>query len=112
MARLPSIIASPVLCLAVLAVIAAQQRARLRPDDPRVTAYHARATDAINGIDVRVQALGTTWTAVDHKPETAAVRLLRPNEILSRRYVQNTTSGRPMIAELLIVQCRDSRDMT
>jgi hypothetical protein len=60
----------------------------------------------------KVEALGTTWTAVERKPETAAVRLLRPNEILSRRYVQNTTSGRPMVAELLIVQCRDSRDMT
>jgi hypothetical protein len=112
MARLPSIIASPVLCLAVLGGIALQQRARLRPDDPRVTAYHARAKDAINQIPWRVEALGTTWTAAEHKPETAAVRLLRPNEILSRRYVQNTTSGRPMIAELLVVQCRDSRDMT
>jgi hypothetical protein len=112
MTRFGSIIASPVLCLAVLAGIALQQRARLRPDDPRVTAYHARAKEAINRIPWRVEALGTTWTAVEHKPETAAVRLLRPNEILSRRYVQNTTSGRPMIAELLVVQCRDSRDMT
>jgi hypothetical protein len=111
MTRFGSIIASPVLCLAVLAGIALQQRARLRPDDPRVTAYHARAKEAINRIPWRVEALGTTWTAVEHKPETAAVRLLRPNVILSRRYVQNTTSGNPMVAELLIVQCRDSRDM-
>ena len=112
MARLSSITASPVLCLAVLGGIALQQRARLRPDDPRVTTYHADAKREINGIPWRVDVVGTTWTAVAHTPETAAVRLLRPNEILSRRYVQNTTSGRPMIAELLVVQCRDSRDMT
>jgi hypothetical protein len=112
MKRLSAILASPLLCLCLLGGIALQQRTRLRPDDAVVTDYHARAKDAVNKMPWKVEALGTTWTAVEHKPETAAVRLLRPNEILSRRYVQNTTSGRPMVAELLIVQCRDSRDMT
>lgn len=112
MKRFSAILASPLLCLLVLGGIALQQRNRLRPDDPAVTAYHARAKAAVNAMPWRVEARGTFWTAVEHKPETAAVRLLRPNEILSRRYVQNTTSGRPMVAELLIVQCRDSRDMT
>src|SRR4051794_3347878 len=107
-----SIVASPVLCLCLLGGIALQQRTRLKPDDAVVQNSHARAKAAVNAMRWRGEALGPTWTAVEHKPETAAVRLLRPNEILSRRYVQNTTSGRPMIAELLIVQCRDSRDMT
>lgn len=107
-----SIVASPVLCLCLLGGIALQQRTRLKPDDAVVQNYHARAKAAVNAMPWRVEALGSTWTAVEHKPETAAVRLLRPNEILSRRYVQNTTSTRPMVAELLIVQCRDSRDMT
>lgn len=107
-----SIIASPLLCLALLGGIALQQRTRLRPDDAVVQEYHARAKRAVNLMPWKVEALNSAWTAVEHKPETAAVRLLRPNEILSRRYVQNTTSSRPMIAELLIVQCRDSRDMT
>ena len=112
MKRLSAIIASPLLCLLLLGGIALQQRNRLRPDDPAVSAYHARAKAAVNAMPWRVEARGTSWTAVEHKPETAAVRLLRPNEILSRRYVQNTTAGRPMVAELLIVQCRDTRDMT
>ena len=112
MKRLSAIFVSPLLCLCLLGGIAVQQRTRLRPDDAAVTAYHDRAKRAINAMEWRVYALGTAWTAIEHKPETAAVRLLRPNEILSRRYVQNTTSSRPMVAELLIVQCRDSRDMT
>jgi hypothetical protein len=107
-----SIVASPLLCLMLLGGIAVQQATRLRPDDTVVQNYHARAAAAVNAMPWKIDAHGTTWTAVEHKPSTAAVRLLRPNEILSRRYVQNTTSGRPMIAELLIVQCRDSRDMT
>jgi len=107
-----SILASPALCLFLLGGIALQQRTRLKPDDVVVQNYHARAKAKINAMPWKVEALDSTWTAVEHKPETAAVRLLRPNEILSRRYVQNTTSARPLVAELLIVQCRDSRDMT
>jgi hypothetical protein len=113
MKRLSAIFVSPFLCLCLLGGIALQQRTRLRPDDALVTNYHARAKAAVNAMPLKIEdLLGTPWTAVDHKPEAAAVRLLRPNEILSRRYVQNTTTSRPMIAELLIVQCRDSRDMT
>lgn len=107
-----SILASPVLCVCLLGGIALQQRTRLKPDDVVVQNYHARAKAELRKMPWKVEALGSTWTAVEHKPEAAAVRLLRPNEILSRRYVQNTTSTRPIIAELLIVQCRDSRDMT
>ena len=107
-----SILASPVLCLFLLGGIALQQRTRLKPEDAVVQNYHARAGAEVGRMPWKVEALDSTWTAVEHKPETAAVRLLRPNVILSRRYVQNTTSGRPMVAELLIVQCRDSRDMT
>lgn len=111
MKSLSAIFISPMLCLCLLLGIALQQRGRLRPDDPRVVAYHARAKKVIQEMDWRINALGSIWTAVERTPETAAVRLLRPNIILSRRYVQNTTSARPMTAELLIVQCRDSRDM-
>ena len=107
-----SIVASPLLCLCLLGGIALQQRTRLKPDDPAVHNYHRAAEAAVRSMPWKVEALGSTWTAVEHKPETAAVRLLRPNVIMSRRYVQNTTSARPLVAELLIVQCRDSRDMT
>lgn len=107
-----AIIASPLLCVALLVGIALQQRTRLRADDEVVVEYHRRAKDAIGGIPLIVAGPGGTWTAIDHKLPPAAVRLLRPNEILSRHYVQNTTTGRPLTADLLIVQCRDSRDMT
>jgi hypothetical protein len=107
-----SILASPVLCLFLLGGIALQQRTRLKPEDEVVQNYHARAGEEVRRMPWKIEALNSTWTAVEHKPESAAVRLLRPNVILSRRYVQNTTSGNPMVAELLIVQCRDSRDMT
>ena len=107
-----SIIASPLLCLFVLGGMALQQRTRLKPHDAVVQNYHARAGAAVKKMPWKVDALGSAWTAVEHKPKTAEVRLLRPNEMLSRRYVQNTTSGRPLVVELLIVQCRDSRDMT
>jgi hypothetical protein len=112
MKTLGTIIASPLLCLLLLGGIALQQRTRLRADDAVVHAYHDRAKVAINKIPWTVPALGDNWTSIERKPEPAAVRLLRPNEILSRHYVQNTTSGRPLWADLLVVQCRDSRDMT
>jgi hypothetical protein len=107
-----AILASPVLCLCLLLGIAAQQRTRLKPDDPVVREYHARAKAAINEMPRVVRVNGVPWSSEERKPETAAVRLLRPNEILSRHYVQLVTSGRPLTADLLIVQCRDSRDMT
>jgi hypothetical protein len=107
-----AIIGSPMLCLALLAGIALQQRARLRADDAVVVSYHQRAKDAIDNIPLMVAGPGGTWTSIDHKASPAAVRLLRPNVILSRHYVQNTTTGRPLHADLLVVQCRDSRDMT
>lgn len=111
MKRLGPIFAAPALCLCLLGGMVVQQQSRLRPDDKRVRDYHAAARGVIEEMPWKVEALDTTWTAVERRPETAAVRLLRPNAILSRHYVQNTTSGRPLWADLLIVQCRDSRDM-
>jgi hypothetical protein len=107
-----AILASPVLCLLLLGGMVAQQRTRLKPDDPVVRNYHARAEAAIKEMPWGIKALGADWSAEERKPETAAVRLLKPNAILSRHYVQIVSSGRPLTADLLIVQCRDSRDMT
>lgn len=112
MKRLGPILAAPALCLCMLGGMVVQQQSRLKPDDAAVGRYHQLAAQAINGMPWKVEALGTMWTAVERRPEQAAVRLLRPNQILSRHYVQNTTSGRALWADLLIVQCRDSRDMT
>jgi hypothetical protein len=53
------------------------------------------------------------WVGTDVAVPTAAVALLKPNCVLSRRYIAEraATGEEPMAANLLIVQCRDSRDM-
>jgi hypothetical protein len=107
-----SIIASPLLCLALLGGIALQQRTRLKPDAPVVRAYHERARKGIGELSPIVTIDGVPWSAQKREPETAAVRLLKPNIILSRHYIENVRDRFPRTADLLIVQCRDSRDMT
>ena len=54
-----------------------------------------------------------TWTGKDNEVPLAAQRLLKPNAILSRTYLDNSSVDpyQPRMANLLIVQCRDSRDM-
>src|SRR6476620_1662064 len=112
MKSLGAIIASPLLCLALLGGIALQQRTRLTSDAPVVRAYHERARGEISALSPIVTIDGVRWSAQERKPETAAVRLLKPNIILSRHYVENVLDRFPRTADLLIVQCRDSRDMT
>ena len=107
-----AILASPVLCLALLGGMVVQHRSRLRPDDAVVRNYHERAKEAVNEMPPMPHIDGVTWNAEARKPETAAVRLLKPNVILSRHYVEGVTDRYPRTADLLIVQCRDSRDMT
>lgn len=47
------------------------------------------------------------WVGRDIEPLAGAVKLLKPNVIMHRRYVNS--EGR--VADLLLVQCRDARDM-
>ena len=112
MKSIGAILASPLLCLGLLGGIALQQRTRLRPDAPVVRAYHDRAKSEINAIPALVNVDGVQWAAQPRKPETAAVRLLKPNVIFTAHYVENVLDRYPRTADLLIVQCRDSRDMT
>ena len=112
MKSLVPILAAPVLCLGLLGGMAVQQHSRLRPDDAVVRAYHARAMETINEMPPLVHIDGAAWAAEARKPEAAAVKLLKPNVILSRHYVENVIDRYPRTADLLIVQCRDSRDMT
>ncbi len=54
------------------------------------------------------------WTGKKDEIPAAAQKLLRPNAILSRTYLDNDPARyatRHREASLLIVQCRDSRDM-
>ena len=101
------IFASPMLCLGVLAVIAADSARHVKPQN--AAAYHACAKAAI---DEFPYVIGY-WTGSDQEVPKAAVNLLRPNALVSRHYVNHPPGGRGYIwADLLISQCADSRDMT
>jgi hypothetical protein len=69
-----------------------------------VEAYMASVRDAIEGVPHRIGAkVGT-----DVEPMPAAVRMLSPNKILQRRYLDPLTGTS---LSLLIVHCGDVRDM-
>jgi len=67
--------------------------------------YHAAAREAIEGVPERFG----DWRGTDVEVPQSAVALLKPNALLGRRYVEEGT-GR--WANLVIVQCRDTRDMS
>jgi len=68
-------------------------------------AFHASARGAIEQVP---DSIGE-WQGADVEVPQAAVALLKPNALLGRRYVEAST-GR--WANLVIVQCRDTRDMS
>src|SRR3954464_15817082 len=105
--QLAFVIAPPLMSVALLAGIVAEQSTHLKPRD--VEPYHARAKAAVDSVPYIIG----NWTGKDNQVPLAAQRLLKPNAILSRTYLDNPTGGeyQPRMASLLIVQCRDSRDM-
>lgn len=103
MRRLIVVISSPLLCLAVLAGMWAEARTRVQPADAEP--YHRRAKEAIAALPYQIGG----WVGRDEEIPPAAVKLLRPNYMVSRTYVDPLHVARS--ASLLIVQCKDSRDM-
>ena len=105
------VLTPPLMSVALLAGIVAEQRTHLQPQ--AVEPYHAAARDAV----AQVPYVIGYWTGTDEKVPAAAQKLLRPNAILSRLYSDNSPAGArspsddQRTAHLLIVQCRDSRDM-
>jgi len=71
---------------------------------PGAEAYHERVRRAVERIPYRVGS----WVGSDVEAQPAAVKLLKPNAMLQRRYV-DTETGRSV--SLLVVHCGDSRDM-
>ncbi len=94
---------APYVCAAVLCAFIVMGGISARR--PSGTAdYRARVKTAIEAIPYRVgPAVGT-----DSEPTEAAIRLLSPNKILERRYLDPTTGG---AFSLLVVHCGDARDM-
>ena len=106
--QLAFVLAPPLLSAGLLAGIVLEQRGHLKPRD--VEPYHARAREAIEAVPYIIG----TWTGQKDDIPVAAQKLLRPNAILSRTYVDHAPVDwrqQHRSASLLIVQCRDSRDM-
>ncbi len=68
-------------------------------------AYHENIRRAAGQIPMRVGE----WVGQDVPVPPAAVQMLSPNVILSRRYVD---VARGLDASVLLIQCGDARDMT
>jgi hypothetical protein len=105
-----SILASPLLCLGLLGGIVAEDSTHLKPSD--VEPYHATARDVIKSWPETI-ADGDWSTSVDENIPPSAEQLLHPNCVIDRLYTSGTirVNNRPAQASLLIVQCKDSRDM-
>lgn len=93
---------APALALAILGGLVAQRLSRATPADAE--AYHQQVREAIEDIPYRIG----DWTGVKIAVPTEAIKLLHPNVILSRRYVNSKTNHS---VSLLVVHCRDARDM-
>lgn len=104
MRSIGSILLPPLLCLGVLAGIRVEKSTHLNPKDAEP--YHVQAKRSIESIPYTIGS----WTGADVVVPEAAVKLLRPNVIISRRYTDSRSGGK-LAASLLIVQCQDSRDM-
>ncbi|MBA3272925.1 MAG: exosortase-associated EpsI family protein [Chthoniobacterales bacterium] len=101
-------VAAPVLTAAMLLVITSQRPAPVDPE--KVEPYHVAAKAAVESVPYVVGY----WNGRDQEVTTAAQRLLRPNAILSRSYVEKHPGDSRQYdrtASLLIVQCGDARDM-
>jgi hypothetical protein len=112
---LASILTPPLLCVGVLTGIAAINATHKTPAD--AAPYHARAKDAIEAfawnITDPLHPEDGIWAGKEVAPAKEAVRLLRPNCIISREYTDTRSNDRhgSRNCAVLIVQCRDSRDM-
>jgi hypothetical protein len=95
--------AAPLVSLALLAGVFADQRLFHVPvGDP--VAYHARVRALADHVPQRIG----DWTGTDVDAPEAAVALLRPNVLIGREFRHAHTGER---ATLLVVQCKDARDM-
>jgi hypothetical protein len=110
MKSLSAILAPPLLCLGVLSGIAIEKTSHVHPKD--AAGYHARVKSAIERLNLTIIDDKTgIWNGQDIPQPPTAIQLLKPNKILSRRYVDSSDSRGTRYCDVLIVQCRDSRDM-
>jgi hypothetical protein len=108
-----SILVPPALCLMILGGVAVEKSTHVKPQDAK--GYHAAVAAAIEQIPPTIVGLGKdgTWHGSDSAPTKAAIELLRPNKILSRRYADSSEATRSSsrVCDVLIVQCERAGDM-
>lgn len=88
--------------LALLAGMAAARMTRPAPEDAEP--YHRQVRDAANALPFQIG----NWFGTDQEVTPAAIQMLQPNVLVSRRY-RNIHTGR--VATVLLVHCRDARDL-
>ncbi len=96
--------AVPWVCTCVLLVGILGDRWLLRQPSADAAPYHARVQQEAARIPLHFK----DWLGSDVPVPPAAVQMLKPNVILSRRYQQMST-GR--YVTVLLVQCTDARDL-
>lgn len=74
------------------------------PDGSETEGYHAQVREVAKDLPREIGP----WKSIDTELPEAAVALLRPNVLISRRYIEDKTERS---FALLIVQCADARDM-
>ncbi len=97
------ILGSPLVTAMLLGAIALENARHVKPEN--VEPFHEAAKAAIASLPYTMGS----WAGSDMEVPPEAVKLLKPNIILSRKYVNYSKVNQWV--SLLIVQCRDSRDM-
>lgn len=92
------------LIFAALVIMAMHIETGGRPSAADAVQFHIEAARVIGSIPAKFE----TWESVEIPVPVSAQTLLRPNALMSRRYT-NVTSGEQ--ASVMLVQCRDTRDM-
>ena len=92
-----------ILALTLMAGVAIESLARPRPRDAEP--YH----QFVRGVAEQLPRQFGDWRSEDVPPMQGAVKLLRPNVMIQRRF-ENKASGET--ASLLIVHCKDARDLS
>ena len=95
-------LAAPCLTLVLLAAVAAQNLSRVSTKDAEP--YHRRVRDAARQIPYHIG----DWVGVDVAVPAEAQKLLKPNILFNRRYVNVRTQ---LPVSFLLVQSRDARDL-
>src|SRR5262249_37434524 len=94
---------APIVALATAFGLLLQVRTYAAQDDS--SPFHAKVRQLVAKIPNRIGH----WEGIDGKVPAAAGKLLKPNAMFCRHY-RNESTGRT--ATVLLVHCRDSRDMT